>query len=168
MFFPHRVLQRAPMLGGWGLGCLSQSSTESGSVTSLVSGSRRHRPQPTIGPLLYTTMAASVIVPVGLEGTRVLARQPSRKHRLTREMHRCLDYNELVNIMSNVINLCACVLSCTWPQWGKVQCCTRWRWRWPPGCRVFPAGRDSSPELGHLHKQQLLATVNFDLMSKYV
>lgn len=96
------------MLGGRGRGCLLQSSTESGRVMSLVSGSRRHRPQPTIGPLLYTTMAARVIVPVGLEGTSVLARQPSRKHRLTRDMQRCLDYNELVTIISNIINLCAC------------------------------------------------------------
>lgn len=78
------------MLSGLGRGCRSQSSTESGSVTSLVSGSSRHKPQPTIGPLLYTTMAANVIAPLGLQGTRVLARQPSRKHRLTRDTHRCL------------------------------------------------------------------------------
>lgn len=96
VFLSHQVFQRAAMLGGRGRVCLSQSSRESGSVTPLVSGSSRHRPQPTIGALLYTTMAAGVIAPLGLRGTRVLARHPSRKLRLTRDTQRCLDYKGLV------------------------------------------------------------------------
>lgn len=71
-------------------GCLSQSSTVSGSGTPLVSGSSRHKPQPTIGPLLYTSIAANEMAPLGLGGTRVLTRQPSRKHRLTSDTQRCL------------------------------------------------------------------------------
>ncbi|KAG7215650.1 hypothetical protein INR49_022005 [Caranx melampygus] len=70
MFKPRALRIRASMLGGRGRGCLSQSSTESGSGMPLVSGSSRHRPQPMIGPLLYTSMAANEIAPFGLGGTR--------------------------------------------------------------------------------------------------
>lgn len=61
-----------------GSGCLSQSSTESGSGLPLVSGSSRHSPEPMMGPLLYTTKAATEIPPLGCEGKRELARQPIR------------------------------------------------------------------------------------------
>jgi len=74
-----------------GRGWRSQSSSESGRGTPLVSGSSRHRPQPTIGPLLYTTMAANEIAPLGEGGTRELTKQPRRKHKLTRDRHRCLE-----------------------------------------------------------------------------
>lgn len=82
----------------------------------LVSGSSRHIPHPKIGPLLYTTMAANEIAPFGLGGTRELTRQPSRKHKLTTDTHRCLDYNDVVNIiyiLSEVSMYKPCVLACT-------------------------------------------------------
>lgn len=96
MHFPHLAKQRVPKLGR-GRGCLSQSSTESGSGMPLVSGSSRHNPQPTIGPLLYTTMAANEIAPLGLGGTREFTREPNRKPKLTSDMQRCLDYDYMVN-----------------------------------------------------------------------
>lgn len=66
------------MLPGWDPDFLLQSSNESGSGALLVSGSNRHKPQPTMGALVYTTMAAKEIAPSGLEGRKVVAREPTR------------------------------------------------------------------------------------------
>lgn len=85
--------------GRMGSGCLSQSSTESGSWVPLVSGSIRHSPEPMIGPLLYTTKAATEITPLGCVKKREFAREPKRKLRLTREKQRCLDQKKEVNRM---------------------------------------------------------------------
>lgn len=86
------------MLSRRGLGCLSQSSTKSGSGMPLVSGSSRHSPQPMSGPLLNTTMAANGIAPFGLGGTKEFTKQPIRKLKLTRDMQRCLDGNNMVTM----------------------------------------------------------------------
>lgn len=75
-----------------GSGCLWQSSRESGRVVPLVSGSIRQSPEPMMGPLLYTTNAATEITPPGWRGKSELARQPNRKLRFTREVQRCLDH----------------------------------------------------------------------------
>lgn len=96
MDVPHLSNAQAKRMGG---GCLSQSSSESGSVLPLVSGSIRQSPEPMIGPLLYTTNAATEIMPPECRGKSELARQPIRKPRFTREVQRCLDHQDLVNGM---------------------------------------------------------------------
>lgn len=93
----HLAHLRALTLGGRSQGCLSHSSTESGSGTPLVSGNSRQKAQPMIGPQLYTSMAANEMVPFGFAGTRELTRQPTRKLKLTRDRQRCLEYSNAVN-----------------------------------------------------------------------
>lgn len=88
--FPHRLQQREPVQFVVCFCCCSQSYTESGSAMPLVSGSSKHRPQPTIGPLLYTNIATNEIAPSAVDGTNVFARQPRRKQRFTIDIQRCL------------------------------------------------------------------------------
>lgn len=63
----------------------------------------------------------------------------------------CYYQYEPVNVQKH--ELCVC----TWPLWETVQCCTKQRWSWQQGCKVFPAEPDSSPELAHLHKRKHFA-----------